>query len=282
MLNLESLCNGPGRIMSVADTPVAITADHNEVFYYWLASGLKDATLIHIDGHSDMLYATFPKDIIDKIQPDDYKYLTVAGFISAGVYCGIISEVYWLNPHSEERKLQDMGSTTKVDGIRLLNFFLVGRMNFIDPTTNKMKSADPRIKYIGLESLEHDFQDIKRIGSLFKGKIITPEHIELNADKPLILDIDYDAFCCDKEINNVPESYHGIAGYKNRLKETFQFLRGLEKRPDLITLTRSEGHKYNSVKRDDLKGGYSQNYTPEKYINLLEETIIRRLKVVYK
>ena len=41
----------------IGGIPTVVTSDHHYVLMHWNASGLRDADLLHIDGHHDMVDA---------------------------------------------------------------------------------------------------------------------------------------------------------------------------------------------------------------------------------
>jgi hypothetical protein len=185
--------------------PTFITKEHHQVLSYWINSGLKDADLFHIDGHSDM------GDGCSLVSD-----LHIANFICPAVHHGIVSSVYWLNPHSEKR-LIDCGTTRDEPGrIRLETKEIRGKI-YWDCKDNEFFSVGGR------------------------GKFITPSEMRLRERKPLILDIDLDAFCCHRVIEgSYPANYDGCIGFETRINETVEILRRL-KTPDLITITESQG-----------------------------------------
>jgi len=184
---MNSLDSQPGIISSLGEIPLALTNNHNEVYYYWDNSRLKSSTLFHIDGHDD-LHSHNSYEITGE---DYYKSLGIAGFIMPAFFHGIVEKIYWMNPHSEERRLQDM---TKI--------------LYIDDDGN----------YYGKK---------RKINQVVIRK------------KPFILDIDLDAFCCDKIINHVRFDYDGVTNWKIRLDETMKTLSRVSKEPNLVTLTLS-------------------------------------------
>jgi hypothetical protein len=259
MSRIDYVSSRPGDLRKVRGIPYAITDDHNEVFYYWADSGLRGATLIHIDGHADMDSVFIPPECIDDFRPYFWEVLTVTGFICSAIYYGIVSDVYWLNPHSQERRLQDMGSSRKEEGSdRIL----------LEPRKEKGH------KLLWNHPVYWESED-------GKGHIITPEQLVLQEENPLIIDVDYDAFS-GKYIQNVPDSYDGTAGYQTRMGETFEFLSGLGRRPDLITATRSKGGKRFDNGRIDLEEGLTHNYTPPEHIDPIERSLIRRFRALYR
>jgi len=257
----------PGIKKTLRGIPLVITEDHNEVFYDWRESGIKNATLIHIDGHSDMDTVAVPEECISNFLPNYWGYFTVSGFICPAVHLGIVSDIYWINPHSEKRKIQDMGSTDSTLEKRLLK-------------TVVSEGLTP-----GLRCISWDEKMGEEMGFEEKrGEVISPEKLSLREDHPLILDIDYDAFC-GYDVEHVAGDYDGVSGYQRRMRETFLLLKGLKTKPNLITLARSKGGKRISAfrARQDLdEEGHTKSYVPEEYAPMIERSLLRGLREVYK
>ena len=197
-------------IRDIAGIPTAITDEHNESFYHWWNSGIKHATLLHVDAHADTIRSIMMKDAglsAEDLPGDYYQRLTNSDFMCAAVYSSIVSSAYWLNPHAR-RMLTDIGSTKKSKNRKRLQTF-AGRDNDV-------------VHY--------------RLGGPGE-RIVAYKDFKLNSQ--LILDIDLDAFCCHRSIERVPDSYKGVINYTSRIRRTIDFLRKL-RRPDLITITRSQ------------------------------------------
>ena len=217
-------------IQDIAGIPAAITEEHNEVFYHWQKAGFKDTTLLHIDAHHDLFNAAAP--FKEKLDDNYYKDLGIASFICAAVHYGIVSSVYWLNPHESKTRLQDMGSTKSEDRRRIETEVIGHRIDWVS-YYNKMLMGE--------------------------GKIITPEDIEF--EKNFILDIDLDAFCLQRNIIYFAYKHPDeINNYEKRIDETIEALRRL-RRPDIITITRSQG-KHTCVPPDKVDD--VQDYLIEK------------------
>ena len=55
---MNLLTANPGGIeFLIGDIPAAIVNNHQEAFYYWEKARIRDATLFHVDAHSDMVDA---------------------------------------------------------------------------------------------------------------------------------------------------------------------------------------------------------------------------------
>ena len=190
----------PGRVLEIAGIPTAVTEDHSQVFYFWQSSGLKGADLFHIDAHADM------NSGVDVMLED----LDNINFICTAVHFGIVSGVYWLNPHSEKRKLQDLGSR------------LGGQRRKLAP-------------YVVGERIWWEEEKCEISGGC--GRVIMPWEIIISGN--LILDIDLDAFCCPNPDNAVRSQYN-TRNWRQKIAETAGLLSGLKK-PSIITITRSQG-----------------------------------------
>lgn len=212
----------PGTLKYTAGIPTALVNDHNEVFFYWWKFGMKDAVLFHVDAHPDM-------DCNVKVEEElssgyDYSKLSIANFICPAMYHGLISSVYWLNPHSiEKRQLQHIKEA---------------RSQLVLDQESSFINGEERLKYIW--KYNDDFKVSNGEGyGLSADNLFIPQHSQL------ILDIDLDAFCChrNESLRNLPEDrnkYEGVFGYERRIDETIDALINLP-RPDLITIASSEG-----------------------------------------
>lgn len=251
----------PGIFTSIAGIPAGIVNNHNEAFFYWMKSNLLDASLFHVDAHSDMNEAKGVKRIE---YADDYEKMNTANFICPAVNLGIISYIYWLNPHSTRRKLQKLenkdNKKLKADCLEsggLLNNLFSKRCDYVWP----------KGLYLG------------------RGTILMEKEILLASGSPLILDIDLDAFCChrNRTIPNLPlellghdiDRYDGVSGFKKRIHKTIDTLATLPK-PDLITIARSLGDgidecyvplsRQKEVSRS-LIAGLQELYSAERYLS---------------
>ncbi|VVB83388.1 Uncharacterised protein [uncultured archaeon] len=231
----------PGIKSSLGNIPFAVTENHNEVYYYWNESGLKNSTLFHIDGHSDMdggnraYYEGMPKDLDvyggEKIccKEDYYKSLSIGGFIVPGFFYGIIGSIYWLNPHSEKRKLQYMGSAfSREEG----NNIEKGRWLFAYEHWGFGNYPELRFQ------ARAKYPDYFKKG-FYQGRKKNIKQVVIKKEAPLILDLDLDAFCCHKFVHYTPKDYDGVNGWRDRLDETIETISYLQKKPNLITLTLS-------------------------------------------
>lgn len=267
----------PGQETTIKGIPAVITTDHNEVFFYWEKSGLVNTTLLHIDGHNDLGWA-YLKDILRKrnemdeeeIQKQYYNILDIAGFISPAVHYGVVSSVYWLNPHSENKTLQYMGSLS--DKKRSLKTRVIEEGKVIKEKGFSWKRICWSSKY--LQPREDK-----------EGEIITSDKLKITAQNPFILDIDLDAFCCDREMHNVPKDYDGVNGYEERINKTLELIKKLRK-PNLITIARSKGDKkvWKCYRPDAIDMEYfalSEKFVPDEFSKDVEERLIQGLEGIF-
>ena len=237
---------------TIKNIPTVITQDHHHVYNYW--QNLRNAVLFHIDAHPDMLdRALVPKEEIRE-EFDCNKHFTVANFICPAVHEKILSSIYWLNPHSQKQRLQDLGTTNKMPGRRHLKTIIRSDEDYYSKYHWDSTKLDHSVNYESITKIING-----------DGKVITTKEVKVN-NSPLILDIDLDAFCCDKSIYNVPVEYFGIENFEERIDQTAEVLSSLIK-PDLITITRSVG-----------QGGV---YVPLNKVDDVQYLLIERLREIY-
>ncbi len=209
----------PGALTYLGGIPTALVNDHHEAFFYWWKFNVKNATLFYVDGHPDT--DSYERDVNRLKSPYDYTKLNIANFIYAAADYGVVSSIYWLNPHSKEQRLQDLGTTRKDGQQRIkLQMYISGGW------------------HTGSNNARHNIVE-------GKGEIITVDQILIPKDSPLVLDVDLDAFCCHRTdtlrfLSGNRREYDGVFGFENRIDETADVLANLP-RPNLITIASSEG-----------------------------------------
>ena len=87
--------NYKGKLESILSIPLAIVEEHNQVFPYWMDSEKKNITLLHIDSHDDL--ADGCRAFFTPIE-EYTESLTIGGFICPTVNCGLIKDLFWLQP----------------------------------------------------------------------------------------------------------------------------------------------------------------------------------------
>ena len=74
---------------------ISVVDNHNDVFDIWKASGITDATLVHVDAHPDMLWQADSEKMLSQ-------HIDIASFILPAYYAWIISSILWINPQARE------------------------------------------------------------------------------------------------------------------------------------------------------------------------------------
>ncbi len=65
---------------------VTLVENHDEVYPIWREAGFRDRTVVHIDAHHDMWWAS------------DDRSVTIASFLCPALKEGILKEVFWVAP----------------------------------------------------------------------------------------------------------------------------------------------------------------------------------------
>ena len=236
------LQTAPGVLTFTGEIKTALVDDHHEAFYWWWDSKLKGATLFHVDGHDDMSEAVVDYKIKSA---EDYAQLNIANFICPAVNHGIISSIYWFNPHSEKR-LQYLGK----------------------PITS-FSERDGILEEQDYAHYGWGFFEEKRIWQR-NGELMAADKINVPSDLPLILDIDLDAFCCHRNSSiGRSEKYEGVFGFENRVDQTIEVLTRLP-RPNLITIAHSQGDETNRC------------YVPPSMVNDVSSYLALNLRKLYE
>lgn len=182
---------------------------------------------------SDLLHVDAHHDMEGGVE-QDLGNLNIGNFICPAVHYGIVSNVHWLNPQSNRYKLLHIGSKERGD-----------------------LRTELRDKFI--------YWDVP--SRIRTGSVLTVEDGVITLkNKYFILDIDLDAFCCQKAMHNTSYNKDGINGYEERIEYTRETLKR-SKRPDIITMTRSVGC-----------GGV---YVPEDKVDIVQELTLKMLETVF-
>lgn len=236
--------SAPGALTFTEGIKTALVNDHHEAFYWWWKFNLRNATLFHVDAHDDMRSANVDFKLRSA---EDYAQLNIANFICPAIYHGIVSSIYWLNPHAEERKLQ---------------YFRKPTSNFSE---REVILREQNYKY-GWGSDE----DEERIKDSVWEDVPTAD-VSIPRDLPLILDIDLDAFCCHRNKTFGKEKeYDGVLSFEKRIDEAVKVLARLSK-PDLITIASSQGD-----------GKHFRCYVPPFMVDDVSRYLAYNLRKIYE
>ena len=244
----ETQKGAPGTLTCINGIKTALINDHNEAFYWWCES--KEAILFHVDGHDDMGEA----NVYYKIsQAHHYRQLNIANFICPAVYHRIVSQIYWLNPHSIERTLINLGKP---------NTYFSER-NIVENNDDKYKLYKYGWGSLDLSKIEEG-----------EGEILPLDKVSILKERPLILDIDLDAFCCHRKetLSFLPAElgeYQSTLGYEERVDKTMDVLAQLP-RPNLITIASSQGD------------GRNRCYVPPFMVNDVGRYLAHELRKLYE
>ncbi len=159
----------PPREVKIGTVPGVIVDPHNEVFNYWekFLHG-KKATLMHVDAHADMqanippIEATIVSSGQSLMDVYSQRVLTIQSFIAAGVHHGMIGSIYGYNPRREEVDFYGPDFQTEV--------------------------RDGEIQWAG--EAGDGFSPVPTPLSLHEVAA------QVEESRPLLLDIDLDAFAC--------------------------------------------------------------------------------------
>lgn len=235
----------------IGNIPVVIVNDHYEAFHYWEKYKLHNATLLHVDAHPDI----FDGVMVENPANPELR-LNINDFICPAFHYGIVSSIYWINPHSTDRFIQYLGSKNN-DGAKLL--------------------ATKEVPAHAFESWRRILWDEEKCGKFDGAGYIYNPHLGINVSESqvrnegdIILDIDLDAFCCDRAIFNVHINYDGIKGYEDRIERTIGVLKML-KQPSLITIASSQG-AFPDIGR---------TYVPHDLVDKVQECTLERLNGLY-
>lgn len=202
----------------------AVVEMHNEVFYFLMKWRVRDAILFHVDGHPDM---TEGAPHHEELHGSYYAALDHASFLCPAVHHGMVSSIYWLNPHSRVRSLQDLGNTQGEGGRSVLR-------TRIDRMKGKiMWALSDRTQHFLLQA---------GTGKVVREDVVASE-LQNHDEKPLIADFDLDAFCCNYFVYWKEPNDDSIRDYRRRIDETISVLKNLGRKPNHIFIARTQGDK---------------------------------------
>jgi len=234
---------------TISEIPTIIVDPHNEVLPFWYLKESPPATLVHIDKHADTIDETLSLEYLEKkgivdIVTYSKHFQNPGAFISAAIFYKLIDSAYWIN--LREDKVVKLGRWHNPDITQLVtevNGKLVWDVNYL-----------PREP----PGIEITFEEMIR---------------NFPKDKPLILDIDLDAFEC------IEDKDYKLRKYKSRgLYTLLKKSRGISKRfeifesliqlprPERITIARSQT---------------PVTYTPKSKVDYLESRVLQELKRIY-
>jgi hypothetical protein len=216
----------------IGNIPLFITEMHQHSYAHW---NIEDATLLHIDAHPDSHDGARMgrKDVTEDS-------LNVWNFISAAVHTRKVREFYWYNPQLENELVRHMGSRHSViSNLRTTEI----RGNIVWDLGSNYANEEMKFGY--------SYGLVMRVESL-------------RVKKPFLLDIDLDAFCCDRSMP-LYDIFFSVENFMHKINMTAGMLKTLPK-PDIITVTRSQG---------------SDIYVPKNKVKLVEKYLLESLKEIY-
>ncbi|MBU0456792.1 MAG: UPF0489 family protein [Nanoarchaeota archaeon] len=213
----------------LGSVPVIYVNNHDEIYDKWERLKLNNSTLLHIDAHPDTEHLT----LCEKLSVNGYKskpITNVGNFLCPAVYHGIVSSIYWLNPHSKERRLQDLG-TTRVE---------LRRRKIRAKVAPYLNNNGNNLHYQWSNLTDKEIVDLRN----GKGKVIeSASDLIIPKENLFILGIDLDAFCCSQgqTIFHNEKGNNGVTDYISRIQLTNDLLRQLPI-PDFIFIAESQGY----------------------------------------
>ncbi|MEK6969165.1 MAG: UPF0489 family protein [Nanoarchaeota archaeon] len=263
--------------ITIAGIPAGVVNNHNEVLYYWINSKIRNATLFRVDAHHDMCDSyKINKILFKQINPSDYGRFHIANFNCPAVQQGIIDSIYWHNPHSSERNLQDLGTTRKEVERRRIGITIIDHSGCF--FSEQVCRWDESVRDELLSGI---------------GKIISPMELVVPTNGKLIVDFDLDGFCCDRSSSidfcsgsdgyfRKDNPYDGVSNFEKRIDEPIALLKLLP-RPDLITIAKSLGNCDPDLTLVEkyLDNCFAFCYVPVDKVDQVQECLIEKLKQIY-
>lgn len=140
----------------IAQIPYFVVDGHRDVFGLWYLSGIKRATLLHVDEHSDSS-PYVPQTRLNELsrpgitKKDIFQYaqlLTNASFINSAIACGIIDTVLWIQPstgsvHYNNKKFDIQETMSLVTGRQnpMIIDIDLDAFSYLEPNSSKLRWA---------------------------------------------------------------------------------------------------------------------------------------------
>lgn len=134
-------CKGLKNLLSFdwKGVPAVLVDNHNHVLYFWYKSGLKNATLIHIDQHKDMREPAFflkldsqerTEENMQKVFDYTNEVLNVGNYIVPARQAGIVDKIQFVTSEMALKDEQFFSTTNKILNIDL--DFFAPELDYID------------------------------------------------------------------------------------------------------------------------------------------------------
>ncbi len=257
--------------MLVAGIPTVVVEDHNQSFYPMQKLdeklNMNNATCLNVDGHNDMndqLVFDIPKPL-----PDDYyTTLSISDFNCAAAHYGFISELYWENPHLAYIGFSYLGSVHSTDNYLTLRTTINEIKNCLGETKRFVEWGFKEKVWWNMNT---SFLKVPE-----RMKIINDNEFNVNPKQPFYMNIELDAFCCDRKVD-FTNGWAYLERYDwaiNRLTNMIKiFNRNNIKKPDLLIICRAQGTTVNHTHND--------RYVPAHMVDGVQKHLIKELEGVY-
>jgi len=230
---------------------VHIVDNHHEIVEPLEAAGIQNADILHTDGHGDMCATGLHLD--HGYHDIDRSSLDIFNFLCYLIHQKIAKSIYWLNPHSDDHRLQDMGSVDPDDGRPILTTTNRGTtVSWFVPNKNRPGGGDATVDFA-------------------YRNIVRPEKMILS-DGRFVSDTDLDAFCCSKPVQGMADFYSNAEDWKARQDQTLELFASLNSKPGIAMIVRSQGVFDPSGDRE---------YVPPGKVDEIQERYIAGLEQVY-
>jgi hypothetical protein len=233
--------------LKIAGIPSAIMEMHHEQSYFMINRGVRDAIELLVDGHPDMKQGA---PYVECPGPGYFRLLDHASYLCPEVHYGVVSSVYWLNPHSKRRRLQALGSTHEKNGGSVLE-------------TRVDRMGDKIVWEPSVGSRNFELQGGR--GAVVSRDVLARE-LKEDGSRPFILDTDLDAFSCEYFVYWKEPKDDSVVDFRRRIDDTHEFLAGLGRKPDHILITRTQGDR---------------KWVPEGIVDEVQDYFISGLERIY-